>query len=54
MIISRKIKTKNDNYKIFQAVKIAFAKLKSNIKNANGQLRKYSKRVNSCLYAIWC
>lgn len=42
IIISRKIKTKNDNYKIFENIKIVFAKLNSNIKNAKGQPRKSS------------
>ncbi|POO88764.1 transposase, partial [Clostridium sp. 2-1] len=49
MIISRKIKTENDNYKIFEAVKIAFAKLNSNSKNAKGRPRKYSdEQIVAC------
>ena len=31
MIISLNIKSENDHYKIFEAVKIAFTKLNSNI-----------------------
>ena len=54
MIISRKIKTENDNYKIFEAVKIAFAKLNSNIKNSKGRPRKYSdEQIVACiLYGV--
>lgn len=54
MIISRKIKTENDNYKIFEAVKIAFAKLNSNSKNAKGRPRKYSdEQIVACmLYGV--
>nr|WP_236891976.1 hypothetical protein [Clostridium beijerinckii] len=42
MIISSNIKSENDHYKIFEAVKIAFAKLNSNIKSTKGRPRKYS------------
>ena len=55
MIISPKIKNENDNYKIFEAVKIAFAKLNSNIKHANkGRPRKYSdEQIVACmLYGV--
>ena len=53
MIISPKIKNENDNYKIFEAVKIAFAKLNSNIKHAKGRPRKYSdEQIVTCI--IWC
>jgi hypothetical protein len=36
MIISPKIKSENDNFKIFEAVEISFTKLNSNIKNTKG------------------
>ena len=42
MIIPVNIKSENTYYKIFEAVKIAFTKLNSNIKNAKGRPRKYS------------
>ena len=54
MIIPSNIKSENDNYKIFEAVKIAFTKLNSNIKNAKGRPRKYSdEQIVACmLYGV--
>ncbi|WP_077847138.1 transposase, partial [Clostridium puniceum] len=54
MIISPKIKSENDNFKIFEAVKIAFTKLNSNIKNTKGRPRKYSdEQIVACmLYGV--
>lgn len=54
MIISSNIKSENDYYKIFKAVKIAFAKLNSNIQNTKGRPRKYSdEQIVACmLYGV--
>ncbi|NSB12611.1 transposase [Clostridium beijerinckii] len=54
MIISSNIKSENDHYKIFEAVKIAFAKLNSNIKSTKGRPRKYSdEQIVACiLYGV--
>ncbi|OPJ64511.1 hypothetical protein [Clostridium chromiireducens] len=41
MITPSQIKNENDNFKILKAVKIAFTKLNSNIKNTKGRPRKY-------------
>lgn len=42
IIILLRIKSKNDHYKIFQAVNIAFAKLNSIIQSTKGQPCNYS------------
>ena len=54
MIISLNIKSENDHYKIFEAVKIAFAKLNSNIQSTKGRPRKYSdEQIVACiLYGV--
>ncbi|WP_252221716.1 MULTISPECIES: hypothetical protein [unclassified Clostridium] len=54
MIISPNIKSENDYYKIFKAVKVAFTKLNSNIKNTKGPPRKYSdEQIVACmLYGV--
>ncbi|GEA30669.1 transposase [Clostridium diolis] len=54
MIISSNIKSENDHYKIFEAVKIAFAKLNSDIKSTKGRPRKYSdEQIVACiLYGV--
>lgn len=54
MIIPSNIKSENDNYKIFEAVKIAFDKLNSSIKNTKCLPRKYSdKQIVACmLYGV--
>lgn len=50
MIIPSNIKSENDNYKFFEAVKILFNKLNSNIKNAKGRPRKYSdEQIVACM-----
>ncbi|MDY4077741.1 MAG: transposase [Clostridium sp.] len=54
MIIELNIKKENTYYKIFEAVKIAFAKLNSNTQNAKGRPRKYSDEQIVCcmLYGV--
>ncbi|SFC97249.1 Transposase domain [Clostridium uliginosum] len=54
MIIPLNIQIENDNYKIFKAVKIAFAKLNSNTQNSKGRPRKYSdEQIVACmLYGV--
>ncbi|WP_243156135.1 transposase [Clostridium sp. C2-6-12] len=54
MIISLNIKSENDQYKIFESVKIAFAKLNSNIQSTKGRPRKYSdEQIVVCvLYGV--
>ncbi|AQS04692.1 hypothetical protein [Clostridium beijerinckii] len=54
MIISSNIKSENDHYKIFEAVKITCAKLNSNIKSTKGRPRKYSdEQIVACiLYGV--
>jgi|GEM_PF-6757210 len=50
MIISSNIKSENDYYKIFEAVKIAFTKLSTNIQNTKGRPRKYSdEQIVACI-----
>ncbi|WP_238861426.1 transposase [Clostridium sp. YIM B02569] len=49
-VISPKIKIENDNYKTFEAIKISFIKLNSNIKNPKGHPRKYSdEQMVACM-----
>ncbi|NFI94904.1 transposase [Clostridium botulinum] len=54
MIISLNIKIENIYYKIFEAVKIAFAKLNSNTIKVKGRPRKYSdEQIVACmLYGV--
>lgn len=54
MIISLNIKSENNYYKIFEAVKIAFTKLNSNVQNNKGRPRKYSdEQIVACmLYSV--
>lgn len=54
MIISLNIETENTYYKIFEAVKIAFARLNSNTENTKGRPRKYSDMQIVCcmLYGV--
>ena len=54
MIIPLNIKKENTYYKIFEAVKIAFAKLNSNTQNTKGRPRKYSDEQIVCcmLYGV--
>ena len=54
MIISRNIETENTYYKIFEAVKIAFAKLNSKDRSTKGRPRKYSdQQIVACmLYGV--
>ena len=54
MIISPNIKSENDYYKIFKAVKVAFTKLNSNTKGTKGRPRKYSdEQIVACmLYGV--
>ena len=54
MIISLNIKSENSYYKIFEAVKIAFTKLNSNIESTKGRPCKYSdEQIVTCmLYGI--
>ena len=54
MIISLNIETENTYYKIFEAVKIAFAKLNSKDRSTKGRPRKYSdQQIVACmLYGV--
>ncbi|MDK0559868.1 transposase [Clostridium perfringens] len=54
MIISINIETENTYYKIFEAVKIAFAKLNSKDRSTKGRPRKYSdQQIVACmLYGV--
>ena len=54
MIIPLNIKSENSYYKIFEAVKIAFTKLNSNIESTKGRPRKYSdEQIVACmLYGV--
>ena len=54
MIIPLNIKSENTYYKIFEAVKIAFARLNSNTENTKGRPRKYSDMQIVCcmLYGV--
>lgn len=54
MIISLNIKSENIHYKIFEAIKIAFAKLNSNYIKSKGRSRKYSdEQIVACmLYGV--
>ena len=54
MIISLNIKSENSYCKIFEAVKIAFTKLNSNIESTKGLPRKYSdEQIVACmLYGV--
>jgi hypothetical protein len=54
MIIPLNIKSENDYYKIFEAVKIAFIKLKPNVQDTKGRPRKYSdEQIVACmLYGV--
>ena len=54
MIIPLNIKSENIYYKIFEAVKIAFARLNSNTENTKGRPRKYSDMQIVCcmLYGV--
>lgn len=54
MIILLNIKSENNYYKIFEAVKIAFTKLNSNVQNNKGRPRKYSdEQIVACmLYSV--
>ncbi|OOM06399.1 hypothetical protein [Clostridium saccharobutylicum] len=50
MVISLNIKSKNNYYKIFEAVRTTFSKVSSNIQNNKGRLRKYSdEQIVACM-----
>ena len=54
MIIPLNIKSENTYYKIFEAVKLAFARLNPKIENTKGRPRKYSDMQIVCcmLYGV--